>query len=226
MNRTLFGILALCGAFSLGGCGNRSESPTGPSNSERTINVTGDLTFGNVSLFTTSSRILRITNASTATVTITSLSGPSQEFVASWGGGAIAAGASQEVTLSFTPREDKSYSGTLKVNGDHTGGTDTLAIVATGVLTGVQFALFGTVYESAPTPSTPIPGAKVTIVGGINDGASVVANGVGFYYFGPIYGGDFSLRAEAAGYDSSTTPVHLNANRGIALSLRSTSRLN
>jgi len=47
---------------------------------------------------------------------------------ASWANGTIAAGASQTVSVRFQPTAAGSYSGTISVNGDHTSGSNTVAI--------------------------------------------------------------------------------------------------
>ena len=47
---------------------------------------------------------------------------------ASWTSGTIAAGASQAVTIRFSPTAAGAYSGTVVVNGDQTAGTNSLAI--------------------------------------------------------------------------------------------------
>jgi hypothetical protein len=47
-------------------------------------------------------------------------------------GGTIPAGGSQTVTVRFTPTVAQSYSGVVTVNGDHTSGTNTIAISGTG----------------------------------------------------------------------------------------------
>jgi hypothetical protein len=45
---------------------------------------------------------------------------------------AIAPGTSIAGTIRFTPTHGRSYSGTLTVQADHTGGTNTLAVTAVG----------------------------------------------------------------------------------------------
>jgi len=53
-------------------------------------------------------------------------------LAASWTTGTIGAGASQQVTIQFSPVAAQSYGGILTVNGDQTGGTNTIATSGTG----------------------------------------------------------------------------------------------
>jgi len=76
---------------------------------------------------------LTITNLGNATLTVTGMTGPSG-YAASWTTGTIAAGASQLVTITFSPIAAQNYNGTLIVNGDQTGGTNTIAISGTGTI--------------------------------------------------------------------------------------------
>ena len=53
-------------------------------------------------------------------------------ITSSWTSGTIAPGASQAATIRFAPTEERTYSGTITVNADHTSGTNTMAISGTG----------------------------------------------------------------------------------------------
>ncbi len=48
--------------------------------------------------------------------------------------GAIAPGASQSVTVRFTPAAAQSYNGVLTISADNTAGPNQMTIVARGVL--------------------------------------------------------------------------------------------
>src|SRR5438874_1762732 len=66
-------ILGICASA----CGGSSPSPTTPTTPPvvtRSINVSGDLAFGNVTLGTTADRTFTINNSGNATLTFTSLS--------------------------------------------------------------------------------------------------------------------------------------------------------
>jgi hypothetical protein len=77
---------------------------------------------------------LTISNTGNAALTISSLTAPSDIadlLTADWTSGQIASGASQLVTIRFTPTQPGTYSGALTVNADQTSGTNTIAVSAT-----------------------------------------------------------------------------------------------
>src|SRR5262249_47584634 len=81
---------------------------------------------------------LTISNTGNATLTVNniSLSTPdAADFALSWTSGAIAAGATQSVSVRFKPTEAKSYNGTLTIVGDQTSGTNASAISGAGTMT-------------------------------------------------------------------------------------------
>jgi hypothetical protein len=63
---------------------------------------------------------------------ITVTNGLGSVFTPSFTRGTIAAGASQQATIQFSPSAALTYSGMLAVNGDQTSGTNTIAISGTG----------------------------------------------------------------------------------------------
>jgi HYDIN/CFA65/VesB-like, Ig-like domain len=124
------------------GCGGDS-SPTAPtppasaaSEPTRIISVTGNLAFGNVGMGQPKELTFTIANTGNSTLTVTGMtitSGLAAVFASNFANGsAIAAGASQTVAVRFTPTAAQTYSGTVTVNGDHTSGTNTIAISGTG----------------------------------------------------------------------------------------------
>ena len=121
-------------------CGSTSSTTTGPtgppsSSPTRVISLNGNLAFGNVVVGSTASASLTITNSGTAALTVTGMTvsaGLGSVFSTSFSSGTIGAGASQQVTIQFTPSLGQPYSGTLNVNGDQTGGTNSIAISGTG----------------------------------------------------------------------------------------------
>ena len=76
--------------------------------------------------------MLTISNTGNSTLTISGITGPTEAYTTSWTSGEIGAGGSQPVTFRFTPAAERTYSGTVTVNGDQTSGTNTLAITGTG----------------------------------------------------------------------------------------------
>ncbi len=68
----------------------------------------------------------------------------------------------------------------------------------------IPHVLTGHVFETPPTQSKPIAGARVDIVSGANAGASTTTDASGGYRFANVWG-DVQLQASAPGY----TPTHV-----------------
>jgi len=97
----------------------------------RVMVLTGSLAFGSVQVGATATAQLTITNSGNTTLTVTGIAVPSG-YAANWTSGTIAPGASRYVTVTFAPAAAQTYNGTLVVNADQTGGTNTIAISGTG----------------------------------------------------------------------------------------------
>lgn len=134
----LFPLLLLPVAIACGGGGSSSPtspSPT-PSTPTRIVGVSGNLSFGDVPVGSSRDASFTITNTGTTTLTVSGMSvsgGLASHITASWTSGTIAAGGSQTVSVRFQPTATGSYSGTITVNGDHTGGTNTIAVSGNAV---------------------------------------------------------------------------------------------
>jgi hypothetical protein len=96
----------------------------------RIIGVSGNLAFGNVTMGTTATATLTMTNGGNAILTVSGISYPTG-FSGAWNG-TIAPSGSQNVTATFAPLAATSYGGTVTVNSDATSGTGTLAASGTG----------------------------------------------------------------------------------------------
>jgi N-acetylmuramoyl-L-alanine amidase len=96
----------------------------------RVIGLSGNLAFGSVTVGTTATRTLTISNSGNATLTVSGITYPSG-FSGAWSG-TIGPGGSQNVTVRFAPTSVTSYGGTVIVNGDQTSGTNTIAASGTG----------------------------------------------------------------------------------------------
>lgn len=135
--------LALALAVFATACGGGgSSTPTSPTPTPpgptRIVNVSGNLAFGDVPVGSSRDLSFTIANTGTATLTVSGLSitgGLAAITTASWLSGTIAPGASQSVTVRFSPTAAGSYSGTLTVNGDQTSGTNTIAVTASSSVT-------------------------------------------------------------------------------------------
>lgn len=73
------------------------------------------------------------------------------------------------------------------------------------------FPLRGVVYETAPTETTPVPGARVEVVDGRDTGKAAVTDGFGTYTI-PDLSGQVTVRAEKEGYEPDTKNLSVNSS--------------
>lgn len=117
-------------------CGKDSPTaPTPPPTPTRIIALEGNLAFGEIQIGSSFTATLRIRNNGNENLTVSGMTSPGAGtvFTADWTSGGIAPGQSQVVTFKFTPTAAQQYGGTLTVNANHTGGTNTMQISGTGV---------------------------------------------------------------------------------------------
>ncbi len=114
----------------------------------RVISVSGDVAFGNVTVGTSAQKTMRIANNGNLRLTVSSISYPSG-FSGDWSSGAIAAGGSQNVTVTFSPSSATGYGGNVTINSDKTSGGNTIAMSGTG--------------QPAPALSYNLSGNKLTL---------------------------------------------------------------
>ena len=98
----------------------------------RIIGLIGDLVLGNVMTGTVVTTALTITNAGNSTLTITNIHYPIG-FTGPFSG-QIAAGGSQRIIVTFKALGLFTYTGTVTVNSDATGGINTLYAYAAGAV--------------------------------------------------------------------------------------------
>jgi hypothetical protein len=204
-------------------CGHDSPAaPTAPSGTTETrvIALSGNLAFGNVTVGSTAAATLHIANTGNAALTLTaiqangSISGVVHADVS---GGAIAAGASRDVTVTFAPTAAQAYSGTLVVTGDQTSGTNTIAISGAGVA--AAFTVSGVVDDGTTGPSGRIAGATVAVTDGANKGKSATTDANGQYVMTGLAAGNMTMTASAADYGSVDKPVTISGNLTLDFSL-------
>jgi len=125
-------VMAACG-------GNKnpsgpSTSPPPPAAPSRVILLEATLAYGTVNVGDTVERTMRIYNTGNSSLDITGMTAPSGgAYTADWTTGTIAPGASRMVTIFFRPTEHRSYSGSITVNGNHTSGTNSVAVSGMGI---------------------------------------------------------------------------------------------
>lgn len=226
MKRVLLIVLLLLGYV---GCSKDSgngggSSPTGPSTQtqSRTIRLEANLEFGDVAVGSTADRILRIYNEGNTALIVTGLTGPAGgAYTATWTDGTIAPGTSQAATVRFSPTEPLSYSGTLTVTANQTGGTNTTPISGRGVSATSappatpQPAISGVVREEGTT----IVIGRATVV--VKDTSfSSNSDASGRYGIAGVPNGNYMLRATANGYQLTERTVSVNGSVSADINMR------
>jgi len=208
--RYLYISMALTVVLATGAC-NKDDTPTSPTpTAGAVIGMSGNLSFGSVTVGSTATGTLTISNTGTAALTVTSVSYPAG-FTGNFASGTIAPAGTQAVTVTFTPTAATAYTGTITVAGNQASGTNTIAVSGTG--TGaVTFTLSGQVTESAPTISTVLAGAVVTIIDGANQGKTATSGTDGRYQIAGVVNGGYTITTTLAGYNSAVLPVGIDGN--------------
>ena len=196
-------------------CG-KASTPTTPTPSPG-IALSGNLAFGSVVVGATATAVLTIANTGAAEMTVSSIGFPTA-FSGNWTSGIIAAGASQPVTVTFTPTAATAYSGTVTVNAGQATGTNTIAVSGTGTVI-PTFTLSGTVTETPPTTSTVLAGVRVTFVDGANQGKTATTGADGRYAITGVINGGFTVSATLTGYNPAVVPVGIDGNTTLNIRL-------
>lgn len=113
---------------------NVSGDGTQQATQTRIISLSGNLSYGNVTVGQSSSKTLTIANNGNSPLFVSSISTP-QSFSGSYSG-TIQAGSSVNVTITFSPSNIQSYSDVITVNSDATSGTNTRNCSGNGVSSG------------------------------------------------------------------------------------------
>lgn len=104
-----------------------SSSATG---STSMIGVSGDLAFGLVEVGAMATRTMTIGNGGNSQLSVTNILYPTS-FSGSWTG-VVSPGSSTTVNVTFAPAGVTSYVGTVTVQSDATGGSNTISVSGTG----------------------------------------------------------------------------------------------
>ncbi|GBC59360.1 hypothetical protein DENIS_0299 [Desulfonema ishimotonii] len=137
-----------------GGDNTITVSGRGTQQSERIISLSGNLNFGDVPKGTSKTLTMTITNNGNETLNVTSVSCP-DGFSGNFSG-AIPAGQSRNVAVTFTPKDAKSYSGTITVDSDKTDGNNTISVSGQGVDSNSHFTPIWKVSEPNANPWMPM----------------------------------------------------------------------
>ena len=114
------------------GSGAVAVSGAGIAASTRVIGVSGNLTFGSVTVNTTKTLTMRVANTGNATLTVSGIGYPAG-FSGNWTSGTITAGGNRTVAVTFSPTAGQGYNGTVTVSSDATSGNGTIAASGTGI---------------------------------------------------------------------------------------------
>jgi len=176
----------------------------------RIINLSGSLAFGNVTVGSTSTKTLTISNTGDSPLTVTSISySYPADFSGNWSG-TIPAGGSQNVTVTFAPTAAQSYSGTVTVNSDKTGGTETIAISGTGITASSAIL---TIDDASAIQGKTNAAVRVSLN---NSGTAAVSSMQFDIRYNATAGihanGSYTLSSRTTGFTVSVTPYENGAN--------------
>lgn len=97
------------------------------------ISMSGDLSFGNVTVGTSAQRTVTIRNDGNSQLTVSNIGYPNG-FSGNWSRGVIEPGSSRDVTVTFSPTTTTGYTGNLTVDSNATSGTNTKPLSGIGTL--------------------------------------------------------------------------------------------
>jgi hypothetical protein len=118
------------------------------------ISLSGALDFEDVEVNSQESKVLTINNEGNSPFTVSNIVLPGG-YSADWTNGEILAEDSQTVTITFTPTEEKTYSGMIKVVSDATTGIDSIEVSGMGTVTTSIFNLSkSNNFQIHPNPAT------------------------------------------------------------------------
>lgn len=109
----------------------RGVDPTGGQTAVVGLAVSGNFSFGNITVGQSKTSTLTIQNSGNSPLNVSSIDYP-VGFSGAWSG-SVAAGATQLVNVTFQPTQAQNYSGNLTVNSNKTSGNNTLAVSGVGV---------------------------------------------------------------------------------------------
>ncbi len=102
-----------------------------PGGSTRTIGLTGNLAFGNVTVLQSAQKILTISNTGNADLAVSGIDFP-QGFSGNWTGGNVPAGGNRTLAVTFNPAAAQTYGGTITVASNSSSGSNQIACSGTG----------------------------------------------------------------------------------------------
>ncbi len=125
----------------------------------KVISLVGNLAFGGVTVNSTGTNTLTIFNTGNTALTVTGISFPSG-YSGDWQSGAVPAGQSQLVNVTFAPTTVQDYGGNIVVTSDATAGSNTIAVSGSGVDM-ITAPTFTTTSATDVTGTSAMAGASV-----------------------------------------------------------------
>ncbi len=157
---------------------------------KRIISLSGALSFGSVAVGSSTTTIFTITNSGNDDLTVSSICCPS-DFSTNYTSGVISPAASVTVTVTFTPSSMSSYSGSISVISDATGGTATIAVSGSGTYDTDALTYFTALTTAGASLADSVKLAYNSFVGSLKS-ASVWSKIVAMY---PFIGGTAATHA-------------------------------
>ncbi|MBE7444313.1 MAG: Ig-like domain-containing protein [Planctomycetia bacterium] len=135
------------------------------------IRLEGDLNFGAVQVGGSVQRPMTIYNDGNSMLTVSSISYP-PGFSGNWSG-TIGAGSSRQVTVTFSPTEQKTYTGNVTVTSNATSVTNTMPVSGTGTTS--LHNVTATINSISPNPATQGTTVNFSGTGSDSSGHSITA---------------------------------------------------
>jgi hypothetical protein len=136
----------ISGSNTMSWTGNGITAPPPAGSEEETVILTlsGNLDFGEVAIGSSATASLNMANSGNSHYYYTGVATGNSAVTSSHSSGTLRATNTETITLTFTPTEATTYSGTVTLTGNHTGGNNTIAWTAsTGTSTGAVISLSG-----------------------------------------------------------------------------------
>jgi uncharacterized protein YkwD len=178
------------------------------------MSLSGNLAFGTVETGKTAELTLTIGNSGTGTLSVSGITIPSG-YTPSWTNGTIAPGGSQQVTVRFAPTAAQSYDGTLVVNGDHTGGTNTAPLTGTGVVAVPALATIAGI--ATEQGAGALNEATIEVRDGPDARKWTTTDATGRFTLAGLQPGSVTVRASKTGYSDTDQRVALVAGGVVAI---------
>ncbi len=201
MWRTVLGLVLL--AFLAGACGDdpNTTAPGGPTSQTVTsVTISGTLTITNVGLTSQLTATAHLARGTSQDVTADATWTSSNTGIATVSSGMVVANAVGAVTIT---------AGYQNVTGS----------TRVTITRPLSYTLSGVVTESVPTTATVLPGARVELMEGVNQGKFALADASGHYEITGAAAGTFAVRATQPGYVDSTHQVAISGNTTLNFAL-------